>query len=87
MIRGAGISSDGRSASLFNPDTSGQVLAVRRAWAAAGLDPAAPDALGLLEAHGTATPAGDAAELATVAEVFGPARRRASSRSSARSSR
>ena len=71
VIRGTGTSSDGRSASLFNPDSSGQALAIRRAWAAAGLDPAAPDALGLLEAHGTATPTGDAAELATVAEVFG----------------
>jgi acyl transferase domain-containing protein len=71
VIRGTGTSSDGRSASLFNPDTSGQALAVRRAWASAGLDPAAPDALGMLEAHGTATPTGDAAELATVAEVFG----------------
>ena len=46
-----------------------------RAWQAAGLDPAAPGALGLLEAHGTATPAGDAAELATLAEVFGAGRR------------
>ncbi len=72
VIRGSGTSSDGRSASMFNPATAGQVLAIRRAWAAAGLDPTAPDALGLLEAHGTATPTGDAAELATVAEVFGP---------------
>jgi acyl transferase domain-containing protein len=72
VIRGIGTSSDGRSASLVNPETAGQVVAVRRAWAAAGLDPAAPDALGLLEAHGTATPVGDAAELATMAEVFGP---------------
>jgi acyl transferase domain-containing protein len=74
VIRGSGVSGDGRSASLVNPETAGQVLAVRRAWAAAGLDPAAPDALGLLEAHGTGTPVGDAAELATVAEVFGPLR-------------
>jgi len=74
VIRGTGTSSDGRSASLVNPETSGQVVAVRRAWAAAGLDPAAPDSLGLLEAHGTATPVGDAAELATMAEVFGPRR-------------
>lgn len=72
VIRGIGTSSDGRSASMFNPDSSGQVLAIRRAWKDAGLDPAAPDALGLLEAHGTATPTGDAAELATLAEVFGP---------------
>ncbi|MDQ7910391.1 beta-ketoacyl synthase N-terminal-like domain-containing protein [Phytohabitans sp. ZYX-F-186] len=74
VIRGSGTSSDGRAASMFNPATAGQVLAIRRAWAAAGLDPTAPDALGLLEAHGTATPTGDAAELTTVAEVFGPHR-------------
>jgi len=74
VIRGSGVSGDGRAASLVNPETAGQALAVRRAWAAAGLDPAAPDALGLLEAHGTGTPVGDAAELATVAQVFGPQR-------------
>jgi acyl transferase domain-containing protein/phosphopantetheinyl transferase len=72
VIRGVGVSSDGRSASMFNPASSGQVLAIRRAWQAAGLDPTAPDALGLLEAHGTGTPTGDRAELASVAEVFGP---------------
>ncbi|MEV6597416.1 beta-ketoacyl synthase N-terminal-like domain-containing protein [Actinoplanes sp. NPDC051346] len=72
VIRGSGTSSDGRSASMFNPASSGQSLAIRRAWEMAGLDPTAPDALGLLEAHGTATPTGDAAELTTVAEVFGP---------------
>ncbi|MGW5721156.1 beta-ketoacyl synthase N-terminal-like domain-containing protein [Amycolatopsis sp. NPDC003865] len=73
VITGTGVASDGRTASLANPDSGGQVRAVRQAWAAAGLDPAAPDSLGLLEAHGTATPAGDAAELATLEEVFGPA--------------
>ncbi|HET9168013.1 MAG TPA: beta-ketoacyl synthase N-terminal-like domain-containing protein [Actinospica sp.] len=72
VIRGTGVASDGRAASLFNPEPAGQVRAVRRAWEAAGLDPRAADALGLLEAHGTATPAGDTAELATLAEVFGP---------------
>ncbi|MFC4080317.1 beta-ketoacyl synthase N-terminal-like domain-containing protein [Amycolatopsis samaneae] len=71
VITGTGVASDGRTASLASPDTGGQVRAVRQAWAAAGLDPARPGALGLLEAHGTATPAGDAAELATLAEVFG----------------
>ncbi|MEY9944788.1 acyl transferase domain-containing protein/phosphopantetheinyl transferase (holo-ACP synthase) [Kitasatospora sp. GAS1066B] len=73
VIRGTGVASDGRTAGLANPDPGGQSRAVRAAWRAAGLDPAAPGALGLLEAHGTATPAGDAAELATLAEVFGPA--------------
>ncbi|RSD07360.1 beta-ketoacyl synthase N-terminal-like domain-containing protein [Amycolatopsis eburnea] len=71
VITGTGVASDGRTASLANPDSGGQVRAVRQAWAAAGLDPAARDSLGLLEAHGTATPAGDAAELATLHEVFG----------------
>ncbi|WP_329552390.1 polyketide synthase [Streptomyces sp. NBC_00696] len=71
VIRGTGVSSDGRAASLVNPDSNGQTHAVRQAWQAAGLDPALPGSIGLLEAHGTATPAGDAAELATLAEVFG----------------
>ncbi|MFJ5776294.1 beta-ketoacyl synthase N-terminal-like domain-containing protein [Streptomyces sp. NPDC093094] len=71
VVRGTGVASDGGGVSLMHPAVKGQVLAVRRAWAAAGLDPAEPASLGLLEAHGTATPAGDAAELATLREVFG----------------
>jgi acyl transferase domain-containing protein/phosphopantetheinyl transferase len=72
VIRGTGVASDGRAAGLVNPDPGGQTHAVRQAWRAAGLDPARPGSIGLLEAHGTATPTGDAAELATLAEVFGP---------------
>ncbi|MGW1721501.1 beta-ketoacyl synthase N-terminal-like domain-containing protein [Streptomyces sp. NPDC002306] len=75
VIRGTGVASDGRAAGLVNPDPGGQARAVRQAWRAAGLDPAAPGSVGLLEAHGTATPAGDGAELATLAAVFGPAER------------
>jgi acyl transferase domain-containing protein/phosphopantetheinyl transferase len=71
VIRGTGVASDGRGASLFNPESDGQVLALQRAWRAAGLDPAEPGSLGLLEAHGTATPVGDLAELATLERVFG----------------
>ncbi|KIE25626.1 beta-ketoacyl synthase [Streptomyces sp. MUSC 125] len=72
VIRGTGVAGDGRTAGLAAPDPGGQARAVRQAWRAAGLDPTAPDSIGLLEAHGTATPAGDAAELATLTEVFGP---------------
>ncbi|MEU6593840.1 beta-ketoacyl synthase N-terminal-like domain-containing protein [Streptomyces sp. NPDC046881] len=72
VIRGTGVAGDGRTAGLVTPDPGGQTRAVRQAWRAAGLDPAAPDSIGLLEAHGTATPAGDTAELTTLAEVFGP---------------
>ncbi|HEY4021938.1 MAG TPA: beta-ketoacyl synthase N-terminal-like domain-containing protein [Pseudonocardiaceae bacterium] len=72
VIRGCGVASDGRSGGLANPDSQGQVLAVRQAWQRAGLDPTEPGSVGLIEAHGTATPAGDLAELATLREVFGP---------------
>ena len=72
VIRGTGVASDGRAAGLVNPDPGGQAHAVRQAWRAAGLDPAEAGSIGLLEAHGTATPAGDGAELATLADVFGP---------------
>ncbi|XRQ13381.1 beta-ketoacyl synthase N-terminal-like domain-containing protein [Actinomadura welshii] len=71
VIVGAGSSSDGRASSMLAPVVEGQVLAVERAWRDAGLDPAAPGALGLVEAHGTAAPAGDGAELATLRRVFG----------------
>jgi acyl transferase domain-containing protein/phosphopantetheinyl transferase len=68
VIRGTGVASDGREASLMTPRVEGQVLALEEAWRMAGLDPAS---VGLVEAHGTGTPAGDAAELATLARVFG----------------
>ncbi|SDK05231.1 type I polyketide synthase [Streptomyces indicus] len=71
VVRGVGVAGDGRAQSLVNPDPGGQARAVRLAWEAAGLDPAAPGSLGLLEAHGTGTPNGDRAEMATLAEVFG----------------
>ncbi|TMQ92252.1 acyltransferase domain-containing protein [Actinomadura soli] len=71
VILGAGSSSDGRASSIMSPLVDGQVLAVERAWRDAGLDPAEPGAVGLVEAHGTATPAGDEAELATLRRVFG----------------
>jgi 3-oxoacyl-(acyl-carrier-protein) synthase/malonyl CoA-acyl carrier protein transacylase/phosphopantetheinyl transferase len=72
VIRGTGVASDGRAGSLFNPEPDGQALAVRQAWQAAGLDPAEPGSIGLLEASGTATPVGDQAELTALARVFGP---------------
>jgi len=72
VIRGVGVASDGRATSMMNPHADGQELAIRRSWEAAGLDPAAPGALGLLEAHGTATHVGDEVELAALERVFGP---------------
>ncbi|HEX4218652.1 MAG TPA: 4'-phosphopantetheinyl transferase superfamily protein [Acidimicrobiales bacterium] len=69
MLCGLGVSSDGRDVSLMKPSAAGQLLALERAWSESGLDPAS---CGLIEAHGTATPTGDAAELETLARFFGP---------------
>jgi acyl transferase domain-containing protein/phosphopantetheinyl transferase (holo-ACP synthase) len=66
-IRGVGVSSDGRAATLMSPASTGQALAIERAWQAAGLDPVT---VGLIEAHGSATRAGDSVEIATLRRVF-----------------
>ncbi len=71
VIRGTGVASDGRDSSLMRPRVEGQILALARAWESAGLDPTAPDAVSMVEAHGTATPVGDEAELTTLQRVFG----------------
>ena len=67
VIRGFGCSSDGKSASVMEPREAGQVLAVRRAYEAAGVDPAT---IQLLEAHATATPVGDAVEVKAAAKLL-----------------
>jgi len=71
VIQGAGSSSDGRGTSLMSPNVEGQVAAVENAWTRSGLDPAD---VGLLEAHGTGTPTGDAAEVETMRRCFGERR-------------
>ncbi|MFN8017566.1 MAG: beta-ketoacyl synthase N-terminal-like domain-containing protein [Acidimicrobiales bacterium] len=68
VVEGTGVASDGAGASLMSPRPEGQVLAVEQAWRASGLDPAT---VGLIEAHGTATPVGDRTELETLRTVFG----------------
>ena len=68
-LDGVGSSSDGRASSAMAPRVEGQLLAVQRAWADAGREPD----VGLIEAHGTGTQAGDTAELTTLHQVFGKA--------------
>ena len=53
---------------LTRPDAVGQVATMRAALRDAGL---APEDIGYLNAHGTATPAGDAVETQAVKEAFG----------------
>ncbi len=67
VIRGIGGSSDGRDLSLTAPRPAGQMLALRRAYEDAGIS---PSTVGLIEAHGTGTVAGDKAEVEALTKVF-----------------
>jgi len=64
----AGYASNCDGVHITNPDAEGQVRAMRAALADAGLDAAA---IGHINAHGTATLAGDVAEATSLASVFG----------------
>ena len=68
VIRGIGLSNDGRSGGFLAPARALQVAAMRQAYAVAGLD---PGTVSLVECHAAGTPAGDAVEIASTAEVFG----------------
>jgi len=71
VIRGLGYSSDGRAKSVYAPRPQGQSMCIRRAYEAAGYD---PQTVELIEAHGTATPAGDVSEFESMRMVFGDQR-------------
>jgi len=70
VIKGIAGSSDGRAKGLTAPRPVGQLRALRRAYRAAGYSPAT---VGLWEAHGTGTVAGDRAELETVTTLLAEA--------------
>ena len=66
VIRGIGLSNDGRGRGLLVPSQEGQVRALRAAYAAAELS---PSEISLLECHATGTGVGDAVEIRALAEV------------------
>jgi acyl transferase domain-containing protein len=68
LVKGIGVSSDGRGAALMAPRLEGEVLALRRAYQMAGIS---PRTIGLIEAHGTGTIMGDPTEIRALREVFG----------------
>ena len=68
VIKSLGSSSDGRSKSVYAPRSAGQAKALRRAYIGAGYDSTTVE---LVEAHGTATKAGDLAEFQGLRTVFG----------------
>ncbi|MDP3154289.1 MAG: beta-ketoacyl synthase N-terminal-like domain-containing protein [Archangium sp.] len=67
VIRGVGLSNDGRGRGLLAPSEEGQERALRSAYEQAGLQ---PSDVSLLECHATGTPVGDATELRSMARVF-----------------
>lgn len=67
VLRGIGASSDGRHKSIYAPRWEGQVVALKRAYEAAGFG---PDQVGLLECHGTGTPVGDLTELTALRDAY-----------------
>lgn len=67
VVRGIAMNNDGRGQGPLTPSATGQAAAIRDAWTDAGCEPAS---VGLLEAHATATRAGDASEIAALSEVF-----------------
>ncbi|MCE2570416.1 type I polyketide synthase [Motilimonas eburnea] len=67
VVKGIGTSSDGKFKSIYAPRPEGQAKALNRAYADAGF---APHTVGLIEAHGTGTAAGDVAEFEGLRQVF-----------------
>ncbi|QNS03391.1 beta-ketoacyl-[acyl-carrier-protein] synthase family protein [Streptomyces xanthii] len=70
VLAGAGIAADAHHITAPAPDGAGQVSAMRKALAQAGL---APERIGHVNAHATGTPVGDAAEARAIREVLGRA--------------
>ena len=67
VIKSVAGSSDGRDRGLTAPRPEGQIRALERAYTAAGFG---PETIGLIEAHGTGTVAGDRAEVESLTRVF-----------------
>ncbi|MBD1927137.1 acyltransferase domain-containing protein [Trichocoleus sp. FACHB-90] len=67
VIKSVAGSSDGKALGLTAPRPAGQMRALDRAYSQAGFS---PNTLGLYEAHGTGTVAGDRAEAETVTETL-----------------
>ncbi|SDF79065.1 polyketide-type polyunsaturated fatty acid synthase PfaA [Mucilaginibacter pineti] len=68
IITSIGSSSDGKSKSIYAPDSNGQSIGIGRAYMQAGF---AVNEIELIEGHGTGTMAGDAAEFAGLKLAYG----------------
>ncbi|MDR1291617.1 MAG: polyketide synthase, partial [Planctomycetaceae bacterium] len=67
LIRGVGISSDGRGKSLWAPRQEGELMAMKRAYRETSIT---PQQLNYLEAHATSTSIGDCTELKSIVNLL-----------------
>ncbi|GAB3029377.1 beta-ketoacyl synthase N-terminal-like domain-containing protein [Mycobacterium bourgelatii] len=67
VIRGIGLSNDGRGRGLLVPFQKGQERAMRLAYAMAQLE---PQDISFIECHATGTPRGDLTELTSMSSIF-----------------
>ncbi len=68
IVRGIGISADGRGKSLWAPRKEGQTTAIERAYTSN----IRPGSIQMIEAHATSTHLGDATEMEALAEFYSP---------------
>lgn len=67
IIRGIGLSNDGKSKGFLMPDINGQIRAMKRTYYLSGLS---PEQIDYIECHATGTQVGDKIELSSMSEVF-----------------
>jgi acyl transferase domain-containing protein len=68
LLHGSAVNQDGYTRGITAPNVDAQEGVIRKALAAAAVD---PDAIDFIEAHGSGTPIGDPAEIEALARVFG----------------
>ncbi len=67
VIRGIGLSNDGKAGGLLSPSGAGQVRAMKAAYDMSGIS---PDSVSLIECHATGTQIGDRTELQSLSELY-----------------
>jgi acyl transferase domain-containing protein/3-hydroxymyristoyl/3-hydroxydecanoyl-(acyl carrier protein) dehydratase len=67
IIKGVGLSNDGKGEFVLSPNKRGQIKAYSRAYESAKLS---PDTVKFVECHATGTPKGDRVELTSMGEFF-----------------
>ena len=67
VIRGVGLSNDGRSGGFLSPSTDGQVDCINKAYEMSSIQ---PDQVQFVECHATGTEAGDSTEIESLSTIF-----------------